>query len=226
MTQIIPTNIGCKYKIYRLFVGFAGVSILITGCPGLDEAFSFFYDSRTGWKRPLFLHNDSIVLGFSDELTDEEINTIVESEPLLIGRYVRDDSYVPGIAVMPLASDEDVLALLERLAQTPGVAFVNPFVTFRKPGTLVFAHVFAVSPDFIADFDLDVADEDILDLIDMFQLAVTNTRLADDDPSLKRYFLRVTSETGLLTLDMANVLHEHPLTRRAFPQFVQITASR
>ena len=73
-----------------------------------------------------------------------------------------------------------------------------------------------MSPYFRAEFPLSTPVKDIEALNAAYALEVH--RVTQDEEAIV-YSLRTTAATGISTIDMANIYHEHPLTTRAYPLF-------
>jgi len=203
------------------------VAILVgMGCPGpvRKDPFSFYYWHMDGREIPLVLDESTLALAFPYSSSVEEIAAILESEPLLVGPSSWPSG--PLIPVAPGTSDEEVLALIDRLNATPGVDWANPVVTrdFFAAGIqcAYCGGKEGVEPHFVVEFPLTTPIEDIEGLTASYSLEVDGVSLNEEAII---YTVRTTSATGISTIDMANICHEHPLTIRAYPRFWPLVRS-
>ena len=120
-----------KAQAYRtgLVFSLAAAVLLGLGCPGpvRKDPFSFYYWHEDGRKIPLVLDSTTLALAFSDATTATQVSAILAGEPLLVDAY--EGPVHPLATLAPGASDEEILALIDRLNVTPGVDWANPVVS-------------------------------------------------------------------------------------------------
>lgn len=190
------------------------------GCPGpiAKEPFSFYYWHEDGREVPLVLVESRVALAFSPLSTEEERAAILAGEPLL-GTYMSWPE-PQQVRVADGASDDEVLVLISRLNNTPGVDWANPVVIRDYFAAGLRCRYCGgpeqVQPWFTAEFDAATPVEDIEALMDAYALEVRDVYTENQSV---RYTLRTTPDSGLSTIDAANLCHEDPLTTRAYPSF-------
>jgi hypothetical protein len=197
------------------------MSVTLGGCPPRAEPYLFFYASDNGVMVPLILDTDSIALMFDEDISEGERAAILDGEPLIPGPIGDAAGGFTGGLLVPGVTEGEVLEMMDRLNATPGVDWANPIVLrdFRAAGIRVTWYEtieHAIAPEFLAEFP---ASTDVADIDGLNETENVEARLVDTTEDSIVYYIRVTSESGRTTLEMANFYHEHPLTTRAYPFF-------
>lgn len=195
------------------------VGISVDGCPNAPEPFSFYYSPLSGREVPITLYNGTLALVPEEGLTAEEVAAIIDGDPFLEGSSEGDGYTIVGIVGGP--TNDEILAIIDRLNATPGVDWANPIVSWRyrwtRPRESSSGILQAVDVEFIAEFPLSASPGDVETL--NAEEAV-DVLLIEEGSNSILYHLRITPDSTRSTLDMANFYHEHDLTLRAYPQFL------
>ena len=200
---------------------------IVSGCPAQKEAYSSYYDPMRATRIPLVLSDAAIALVIEDgpdgeRRTEQEIAAILNDEPLIAVSVLFDGAGggYTGVDLVPGASDEVVLDLIDRLNATPGVDWANPIVTRGFGVGGIFSPSVglreAIIESFVAVFPATATTEAIETLNE--EVGTQVEKVEETEEGLM-YFLRAAKGNELSTLELANFYHEHSLTIRAYPQF-------
>lgn len=198
----------------------AAVCWFVTACPHEGpEPFAVYFDREYGVEVPLVLDTLAIVLELDPELSQEEVDAVLATEPLLAGPVYDGSGSYSAVDVEAGTTEDALLALLERLNATPGVLVANPVVSrhFRDVGIRFESTIcVAVLREFIVEFPADTSGDAIAALNE--ELGAEGDLLQATDDRIV-YRLRPLHGRGQSSLDLANQYHQHELTSAAYPQF-------
>jgi hypothetical protein len=198
----------------------------LTGCPAPREPFSFYYDLLTGKQVPLALDLDRVAIAPSSLQLDEFLSSIVATEPLLENRI----SDGPGVlhyvvALVDDVTDEEVWALLDRLNEREDIQWARPYVHRDFLGAGLLPPPYTEGPELILD-EITVLFSALTPgstINALFEEYAVDAEWSEQFPfPFTAYTVLATEETGLTTLELANALHEDPLTIGAYPDFITL----
>jgi len=178
-----------------------------------------FYYYSSGERIALTLSTEIVGIRFEEGVSSEEQAAIVSTERGMRSfddRLQWDMLEQERMVVVPLepgATGRTVLAIIESLDAKRGVEFASPaFHTEPDYHELLTDRFYASFPD-------SVPEEDILALNAEHAVEIMEKKDYSETLGKVGYRLRVTRESGMNALDMANLYYEHPLTIGSNPNF-------
>jgi len=180
----------------------------------------YCYSEREGTVY-ITLSTERIGIRFEEGLSLEEQAVIVASEPDLgpfderLQLAMLEKRRTAVVPLKPGASASTIFALIDNLNGRPGVESATPVFQF-VPG---FDEL--LTDQFYASFPVSTPEEDILALNDQHSVEVIGKR---DYSIIGKigYILKVTVQSTMNALQMANLYYEHPLTIGSAPYFLSL----
>lgn len=209
-----------------------GTALIMNGCPSpsgcphdtsaLPEFF-YYIAPQPGeyFKQPLELSISRLGICFDEGLTEPGKAAIVAGVPLLRPFEERQREFTEAweqqrnyyvVRTRPCTSGAQVLGVMAELNATAGVKYASP--VFESIDSGMANEVQAAISD-------TVPLEEVQALADLFHIELFDSL---EFPAIGRivYFFRLTDESRMNVLDMANTLHEHPLTDGATPEWLML----
>jgi len=186
--------------------------------PGSAEEPEYFYYGYEGEKVRLWLARERIHVLFEKELPLEQKAAILAAEPDLepVDEETLEARDRLLVTVKWGRSADTVLGIIDRLSDQPGVQFAFPVFKVRD------GRAFTLTEYFYAVFPAETPEEDIDALNAEHHVVVVKVFDYSETLGKVAYRLKVTKQSGMNTLDLANLYHEHPLTLAAEPTFAYL----
>ncbi len=169
----------------------------------------YFYYSY-GEKIPLVLSEHEITLKFKTETTLQQRQNVLSKESLIRESVPIKLAACKEFLTCKLESPTNVTQLVSHLKQNKEIDIVNP-VCFINGKTKVRLY-----DRFVVQFNTFTSKQEIDALNDKYHVKIIKISSA----SPNRYVLKITAETNMSVLDIANIYHIDPRVEYSLPDFI------